>query len=232
MLAHSMTLPRQSMDIRVRNAGATLSRATSLARLWGQARAVSDVARRWWCRHPGRVVINIKGHLTSGSARGHSQTVRRARAVAGSVVARARFGDGGRADASILHWRHVPPDLPQGCCARRRLRGCPQSAGASAGSARLGGVGRAGYIAELCVAEQGGAGSDADRPGRHGPACPLGPACQMRDCSANALLAVNPENARSSVIVPAAGLLSVGLERETLTLRAIGAQSARAPPRA
>ena len=87
-------------------------------------------------------------------------------------------------------------------------------------------------FAELCAAEQGGAGSDADRPGRHGPACPLGPACQMRDCSANALLAVNPENARSSVIVPAAGLLSVGLERETLTLRVIGAQSARAPPRA
>ncbi|MGZ3292844.1 MAG: hypothetical protein ACXU9D_06170 [Xanthobacteraceae bacterium] len=87
-------------------------------------------------------------------------------------------------------------------------------------------------FAELCVAEQGGAGSDADRPGRHGSACPLGPGCQMRDCGANALLAVNPENARSSVIVPAAGLLSVRLERETLTLRAIGAQSARAPPRA
>jgi hypothetical protein len=87
-------------------------------------------------------------------------------------------------------------------------------------------------FAELCVAEQGGAGSDADRPGRHGPACPLGPACQMRDCCANALLAVNPENARSSVMAPAAGLLSVRLERKTLTLRAIGAQSARAPPRA
>jgi hypothetical protein len=87
-------------------------------------------------------------------------------------------------------------------------------------------------FAELCVAEQGGAGSDADRPGRHGPACPLGPACQMRDCGANPLLAVHPENARSSLMVPAAGLLSVGLERETLTLRAIGAQSARAPPRA
>lgn len=87
-------------------------------------------------------------------------------------------------------------------------------------------------FAELCVAEQGGAGSDADRPGRHGPACPLGPACQMRDCGANALLAVNPENARSSLKVPAAGPLSVRLERETLTLRAIGAQSARAPPRA
>lgn len=85
-------------------------------------------------------------------------------------------------------------------------------------------------FAELCVA--GGAGSDADRPGRHGPACPLGPACQMRDCGANALLAVNPENAHGSVIVPAAGLLSVRLEREALTLRAIGAQSARAPPRA
>ena len=87
-------------------------------------------------------------------------------------------------------------------------------------------------FAELCVAEQDGAGSDADRPGRHGPACPLGPACQMRDCGANPLLAVNSVNARSSVIVPAAGRLSVGLERETLTLRAIGAQSARAPPRA
>ena len=46
MSVHSMTSPRQSLDIPARNAGAILCRATMLARSWGQARAVSDVARR------------------------------------------------------------------------------------------------------------------------------------------------------------------------------------------
>src|SRR5262249_23739734 len=52
MSGRSMTSPRQSPDIPARNAGATLCRATPLARSWGRARAVFDVARRWWCRHP------------------------------------------------------------------------------------------------------------------------------------------------------------------------------------
>src|SRR4029450_1816383 len=55
MSVHNMTSPRQSMDIRVRNAGATSSRATPLARSWGQARAVSDGGRRWWFGPPNRV---------------------------------------------------------------------------------------------------------------------------------------------------------------------------------
>ena len=54
MSVHSMTSPRHSMDIAVRNAGAMLCRVTPLVRSWGQARAVSDVARRWWYRHPLR----------------------------------------------------------------------------------------------------------------------------------------------------------------------------------
>src|SRR2546427_13221277 len=52
MSVHNMTSPRQSMDIPVRNAGAALCRAIPLARSWGQVRAVADVARRWWFRHP------------------------------------------------------------------------------------------------------------------------------------------------------------------------------------
>lgn len=51
MSVHSMTSPHQPQDLPVRNAGATSRRATPLARSSGQARAVCDVARRWWCRH-------------------------------------------------------------------------------------------------------------------------------------------------------------------------------------
>jgi hypothetical protein len=72
MSVHNMTSPRQSMDIRVRNAGATSSRATPLARSWGQARAVSDVARRWWFRHPNSLhrFFGVTGHESAARKRG------------------------------------------------------------------------------------------------------------------------------------------------------------------
>jgi hypothetical protein len=54
MSVHSMTSPHQPQDLPVRNAGATSRRATPLARSSGQARAVCDAARRWWCRRPLR----------------------------------------------------------------------------------------------------------------------------------------------------------------------------------
>jgi hypothetical protein len=87
-------------------------------------------------------------------------------------------------------------------------------------------------LSDICATDQSGTGSDADVPNRHRAVCPLGMMCLAQDCGANYCPAVGAHGAMVTGPDLQSFVSFVPFDHETFVLRNIGAQFARAPPRA
>jgi hypothetical protein len=85
-------------------------------------------------------------------------------------------------------------------------------------------------LGALCASKQVGARSAADIPNEHGPLCPFGAGCSAQGCGADGV----PPAAQAVVAILAFGATPslLDFEGRSPLLRAGGAHSARAPPRA
>jgi hypothetical protein len=86
-------------------------------------------------------------------------------------------------------------------------------------------------LSDICATDKSGAGSDADAPSRHRPACPLGMMCLAQDCGANCCPAAGAHGTALTGFAFRSFLSFIPFDHETFVPRNIGAQFARAPPR-
>jgi hypothetical protein len=86
-------------------------------------------------------------------------------------------------------------------------------------------------LAPLCAGGEIGERSAADVPNGHGPLCPFGVGCSMQGCGADGVLPAATAGVVEIIVFGAASSL-LHFEGGSPPLRAGGAHSARAPPRA